>query len=221
MRAALGAAGASGRAYRVPGRIEVLGKHTDYAGGRSLLCAVEQGFVVVAVPRADAVVRVTNVADGAVAMLGLDAGLPEPLEAWMRYPATVLRRVARNFPEARRGADIAFLSDLPLASGMSSSSAFMVAVFLAVAGINRLSGDPSYLGAIESPEDLAGYLATIENGQSFGALTGDRGVGTFGGSEDHTAMLCCREGELSQYRSARFVTKDRSPARRGTGSSSG
>jgi len=46
---------------------------------------------------------------------------------------------------------------------------------------------------------LAGYLGTVENGQSFGGLPGDKGVGTFGGSEDHTAMLCCRGGALSQY----------------------
>ena len=44
----------SGEALRwfVPGRIEVLGKHTDYAGGRSLLCAVGRGFCVAASPRA-------------------------------------------------------------------------------------------------------------------------------------------------------------------------
>ena len=201
VRAALprGGAGHESCAWRVPGRIEVLGKHTDYAGGRSLVCAVEQGFVVAAVPRADAVVRVINVADGSEVSLALDPGLPPPSDAWMRYPATVVRRLARNFPGARRGADLAFLSDLPLASGMSSLSAFMVAVFLAVADVNRLSETPAYTQAISTPEDLAGYLATVENGQSFGALTGDRGVGTFGGSEDHTAMLCCRAGELSQY----------------------
>lgn len=197
-RAALDARGAT-QAFWVPGRIEVLGKHTDYAGGRSLVCAVEHGFVIVALARDDSRVRVVNAADGAVATLALDAGLREPPDAWMRYPATVLRRVARNFPDAIRGADLAFLSDLPRASGMSSSSAFMVAVFLAVAGVNHLQADGRYRDAIRSPEDLAGYLATIENGQSFGALTGDRGVGTFGGSEDHTAMLCCRQEELSQY----------------------
>jgi galactokinase len=186
-------------AWRVPGRIEVLGKHTDYAGGRSLVCAVEQGFVVAAAPRSDALVRVLNVADGSEVRLELEPGLAPPPEPWMRYPATVVRRVARNFPDARQGVDLAFLSDLPLASGMSSSSAFMVAVFLAIADINRLAEDPAYRRAISTPEDLAGYLATVENGQSFGALTGDRGVGTFGGSEDHTAMLCCRAGELSQY----------------------
>jgi hypothetical protein len=45
---ALAAAGVSNlsdlRAYFVPGRVEVLGKHTDYAGGRSLLAAVERGI---------------------------------------------------------------------------------------------------------------------------------------------------------------------------------
>jgi galactokinase len=189
----------SAPAFWVPGRIEVLGKHTDYAGGRSLICAVERGFVIVAVPRNDSLVRVLNLADGSEVMLALDARLPDPPDAWMRYPATVLRRVARNFPDARRGADVAFLSDLPPASGMSSSSAFIVAVFLAIAAVNQVSDDARYQDAIATPDDLAGYLATVENGQSFGPLTGHGGVGTFGGSEDHTAMLCCRAGELSQY----------------------
>src|SRR5258708_3213568 len=48
------------RHWFVPGRIEVLGKHTDYAGGRSLLCAVERGFCVSASPRRDGVLQVTD-----------------------------------------------------------------------------------------------------------------------------------------------------------------
>ena len=194
-----GEAPASPVKFFVPGRIEVLGKHTDYAGGRSLVCAVERGFVVAAVPRTDALVRVIDVAGRRVEMLALDPQLPDPAAAWARYPATVFRRVARNFPAARVGADLAFISDLPLASGMSSSSAFMVAMFLAVAALNRLEEEPAYRREIASREDLAGYLGTVENGQTFGALTGDRGVGTFGGSEDHTAMLCAKADELSQY----------------------
>ena len=39
--------------WYVPGRVEVLGKHTDYAGGRSLLAATERGFVFAAAPRTD------------------------------------------------------------------------------------------------------------------------------------------------------------------------
>ena len=186
-------------AYFVPGRVEVLGKHTDYAGGRSLLAAVEQGFVVASRPRGDRRVEVHDVEGGRLAALALDPALPEQAEAWARYPATVLRRLARNFPEASTGADVAFLSNLPHASGMSSSSAFMIAIYLAVAGLNGLDRLEAYRRSIRSREDLAGYLGTIENGQSFGELAGDRGVGTFGGSEDHTAILEGREGELGIY----------------------
>src|SRR5690349_17109863 len=49
--AALGSDASDATAWWVPGRIEFLGKHTDYAGGRSLLCAAERGFAVVSVPR--------------------------------------------------------------------------------------------------------------------------------------------------------------------------
>ena len=187
-------------AFFVPGRIEVLGKHTDYAGGRSLLCAAEQGFCLVARLRADRRVTIVNVDSGERADLALDPDLEPQVGHWSNYPATVLRRVARNFPDAASGADLAFGSDLPPASGMSSSSAFMIAVFLAIAAVNRLDDRAAYRSAIRSRTDLAGYLGTVENGQTFGCLAGDKGVGTFGGSEDHTAILCCRPATLSQYR---------------------
>ena len=48
----------------VPGRLEVFGKHTDYAGGRSLVAATCRGFGVVAAPRRDALVRVIDAAGG-------------------------------------------------------------------------------------------------------------------------------------------------------------
>jgi len=202
-RQAIGPAGPGpGAAFFVPGRIEVLGKHTDYGGGRSLLCAAEQGFCLAAAARRDRQVTVVNADTGERVVLALSPDLQPAMGDWSNYPATVLRRLARNFPDASIGADIAFASDLPPASGMSSSSAFMVAVFLAVATLNGLEGTREYRGAIGGPTELAGYLGTIENGQTFGPLAGDKGVGTFGGSEDHTAMLCCRASMLSQYRFA-------------------
>src|SRR5512143_256800 len=48
----------------VPGRIEVLGKHTDYAGGRSLLCALERGVCLVARARTDRLLTVHDIACG-------------------------------------------------------------------------------------------------------------------------------------------------------------
>lgn len=183
----------------VPGRIEVLGKHTDYAGGRSLLCAVEQGFTVVARPRLDSRVVVTALDSGELFDTALDPGLEPSLGHWSNYPATVIRRLARNFPGARTGADIVFASDLPPAAGMSSSSALMIGVFVAVASVNRLSETAAYRSAVDSPLALAAYAATMENGRSFKQLDGDRGVGTFGGSQDHTAILACHAGRLARY----------------------
>jgi galactokinase len=189
----------------VPGRIEFLGKHTDYAGGRSLICAVERGICVIVSPRSDAVVRVIDAPaagrarDDAPVEFALSPELAPRIGHWSNYPMTVARRVARNFPGELRGADIALASDLPPAAGMSSSSALMIAIFLALDAVNDLRARPEYLANIHSTEDLAGYLGTIENGQTFGTLAGDRGVGTFGGSQDHTAILCGKPGQLSQY----------------------
>jgi galactokinase len=183
----------------VPGRIEFLGKHTDYAGGRSLICALERGFCVVAAGRDDASVRITDAGRADHVEFSLSRELIPRAGHWSNYPMTVAGRVARNFPGALRGADIAFISDLPPAAGLSSSSALIVAIFSSVARVNALDQRDEYKSNIHSLEDLAGYLGTIENGQSFGSLAGSKGVGTFGGSQDHTAVLCCRPGQLSQY----------------------
>ncbi len=191
----------SGRlhAWFIPGRIEVLGKHTDYAGGRSLICTVERGFCLVAWPRQDNVVRILDVVQNAQAEFAVHQELTLAPGHWSNYPKTVARRVARNFPGTLRGAEIALASDLPAAAGMSSSSALIVASFLVLARVNQLSEHEQYRRNISDAESLANYLGTVENGQSFGSLVGDRGVGTFGGSEDHTAILCSRAGQISQY----------------------
>jgi galactokinase len=183
----------------VPGRIEFLGKHTDYAGGRSLICTVERGFCVAAAPRDDGVIRITDAArqDSFESVISPD--VTPRAGHWSNYVATVSSRIAQNFSGALRGADIVVASDLPPASGLSSSSALVIAVFNVVAWVNALNQRAEFKSNISSLEDLAGYLGTVENGQTFGSFTGRQGVGTFGGSQDHTAILCSRAGALSQY----------------------
>jgi galactokinase len=185
--------------FWVPGRIEILGKHTDYSGGSSLVCAVERGFAVAAVPRGDRAVRLFDAGSAVRAEFTMSATLSPQHGSWAAYPMTVARRIARDFGRTG-GAEISFASDLPAAAGLSSSSALIVATYLALASILRLEELEAYCFNIRSAEDLAGYLGTVENGQGFGTLGGDLGVGTFGGSEDHTAILCCRAGHASQYR---------------------
>lgn len=190
-------------AFVIPGRIEVLGKHTDYAGGRSLTCSTEQGFCLVAVARDDRQVEIEDVGRSVHDRFAIEASLEPSAPDWTRYAKTVARRLARDFGERGaadlRGADIALASDLPAAAGMSSSSALVVGLFQVLVAVNRIEERPEYLAEIGSPEELAGYLAAVENGRPFGSFGGDLGVGTFGGSEDHTAILCSAAGRIGQY----------------------
>jgi galactokinase len=198
LRAGTGADGPSARWF-VPGRIEVLGKHTDYAGGRSLLCAVGRGFCVAASARPDRVLRVLDAGRRLEVEVPLEPSLMPASSGWKVYVETVAARVARNFGGGLRGADVALASDLPRASGLSSSSALVVALFTALSEVNDLPARATYAASIRSAEDLGGYLGALENGRGFGRLPGEHGVGTFGGSEDQTAILCSRAGEIAQY----------------------
>jgi len=84
----------------VPGRIEVLGKHTDYGGGRSLLCTAERGFCVAAVHRSDSLVRINDVIRRQSFEFTMSPEVEVPDRGWTVYPAVVARRLARNFPGA-------------------------------------------------------------------------------------------------------------------------
>ncbi len=186
-------------AFFVPGRLEVLGKHTDYAGGRSLVAALEQGFCIVARPRDDRQITIIDARNGETLRFHADSEMSVQKAAWAKYPMTVVRRIARNFPGANRGADIAFVSDLPAAAGLGSSSALMTGVFLVLSEVNQLPARDEYWHDIGNKIDLANYLGTIENGQSFGNLAGDEKADDFGGSEDMIAIHCAEPNSISQY----------------------
>lgn len=183
----------------VPGRVELAGKHTDYAGGRSLVCAIERGICLLAAPRSDAQIRVRSIDLNSEAHFSLDRDTEPCRGDWSNYVVTVARRIAQDFPTARTGADIAFGADLPRSAGMSSSSALIVAVFSALAKVNSLDELDFFRRFIRNREDLAGYLGAIECGAPFGVSASHKGVGTLGGSEDHIAILCSRAGFFRQY----------------------
>ena len=190
------------RTWIVPGRIEVLGKHVDYAGGRSLLCTVERGIVVVAAPRDDGNVILRDARRRESMALAIE---PSPFPSsqaplpWSVYPRTVVRRLFANFGSQIVGADIALASSLPPAAGVSSSSALIVGLTLALAGLSDLRDDARWSRALTPRTKLAGYIGALENGLDFEMLPGERGVGTMGGAQDQTAILCCAPGKLDVF----------------------
>ncbi|HEX4568409.1 MAG TPA: galactokinase family protein [Vicinamibacterales bacterium] len=190
--------GAPTDVWWVPGRIEVFGKHTDYAGGRTLVCPVPRGFAVLAAPREDRTVTVTDASRGDSITLPAGTDVP-PQTGWRHYVEVAVRRLARNFPGCALAADIVLASDLPPASGMSSSSALVIAVAAALAAIGGVRKHRAWQANVRTPLDAAAYYACIENGRRFGGLEGDSGVGTHGGSEDHAAIVEGRAGMVSAF----------------------
>ena len=181
----------------VPGRLEVFGKHTDYAGGRTLVAAVPRGMTVTALAADDGRVTFDDVTTGQSWIFPVDARLQA--RGWRRYISTVIRRLARNFPGANLSARIEISSNLPRAAGLSSSSALVIAVAEALIARSGIDRREPWGSNIRSTADRAAYFGCIENGAPFGSLAGDDGVGTHGGSEDHAAILLSRRGFLQQF----------------------
>lgn len=213
------------RVYHVPGRLEfTAGKHTDYVGLPVPNFAIDRGFLAMVAP---ADTPTVTMAPTGPAYPGIQFGLEDldpdlsalevphdvdggGAQQWRNYPITVLQRMCRNFHDlrGRDGVEVAFGSDLPPASGMSSSSALMIMTFIACAGANGLLEEEYFRRSMRGTdrrgtlENLALYLACCENGSRFEnpttgvVLEGQEGVGTFGGSQDHVAILLGRRGHL-------------------------
>ena len=183
-----------------PGRIEIFGKHTDYAGGYSLLAAVPRGIALEARRRADGIVRVGDIFDGQVIEVDPATEAPPHYRGIQRYVHVVAHRFHLNFPGSDLGANVAIASDLPRASGLSSSSALVTGVALALIARANLREHPEFQRHIRDSHELGWYLGCVENGLDFPGLPGSAGVGTHGGSEDHTAILACKTERVSLYR---------------------
>lgn len=183
----------------IPGRIEFLGKHTDYCGGRSIVCAIDRGFHCEVEEHSEPVVVLENLDISERISVALRDPISLPSH-WTNYAVEVVRRLGTNFPEGlKSGVKIRFNSDLPKAAGLSSSSALMIMVFAALDLVNDLGGSSRYQDNIHDKLDLAEYLGCVENGQSFRELAGSAGVGTFGGSQDHAAIVLGKADKLSAF----------------------
>ena len=203
-----------------PNRVELLGKHTDYQGGETLVLAGPKNFFALAAPAADGVSELVN-ADPRLGETALRMGgdAPEILAEGVgaRYTIQVARRLTRNLADAGfsppGNVKAVFLSDIPIGGGTSGSSAKVITDFLVFITTSGLSASESFAKLIIENGRKAGlqlnqrglddfllslsmYIAHYENGLDFGDLKGDRGVGTFGGSEDHTAILLGRQGSF-------------------------
>jgi galactokinase len=133
--------GSEPRLYRAPGRVNLIGEHTDYNDGFVLPAAIDLAAWVGAAPRDDRVLRIEAVDLRRRAERSLDEPDPQPARDWSDYAfgvAVELERAGHRL----RGADLALTSDVPVGAGMSSSAALEVAVALALLDLADVQLDP-------------------------------------------------------------------------------
>jgi galactokinase len=122
------------RWFRAPGRVNLIGDHTDYNDGFVLPLAIDRWCVVAA--REAVTVRVHSLdVDGTAEVAADGSTEPETLGAgWGRYVAAVVSELAA-LGRPPVGMEAVLASDVPLGSGLSSSAALEVACAVALAGI--------------------------------------------------------------------------------------
>ena len=116
---------------RAPGRLELLGNHTDYNDGLVLAAAIDRELAIAIAPRTDRLVRIASLALNEEVTLDPRGVSPAAVPLWARYVVGVLAQlVARRITVP--GFDALVTSDLPPGAGLSSSAALEVATALAV-----------------------------------------------------------------------------------------
>jgi galactokinase len=111
---------------RAPGRVELLGNHTDYNQGLVMALAVDKFIAMAAAPRDDGKVELVSTAFDAPARFAVDRIEKDPTATWADYTKGLLLQL-RDRGVPLRGFNAAIHSTVPLGAGLSSSAALLVA----------------------------------------------------------------------------------------------
>lgn len=163
-------------AWAAPGRVNLIGEHTDYNDGYVMPFALPHTTRAAVARRDDGLLRLHSAAmDGGVVELRIDDLAPGTTRGWACYPAAVLWTL-RQAGHDIGGADIHYDSTVPVGGGLSSSAALQVVTALALTELHGVRG--------VSRQELALLCQSSENTY----------VGAPVGVMDQTASACCTEG---------------------------
>jgi len=173
------------RIFRAPGRVNLIGEHTDYNDGFVLPAAIDLYTWTAIAPRADHQLHVFSENLNESAEIDLTAGAPQPRAAWSDYVqgvAVMLQKAGIALP----GSDVVIHSNVPTGAGLSSSAALEVSV---ASALLASSGETLPL------KEVAKLCQRAEN-EFVGARVGimDQFASCFG-SANHAILLDCRSLE--------------------------
>jgi len=175
--------------WSAPGRVNLIGEHTDYNDGLVLPIALPHRTDAACSPRADHLLRIHSAQVGETIEVDLDTVGPGSPAGWTAYVAGVLWAL-REAGHAVRGMDVTVDSEVPVGAGLSSSAALECAVGAAASdlfGLGLLFDDASRAR-------LAAACVRAEN-EVAGAMTGgmDQSAALLC-RVDHALLLDCRSG---------------------------
>lgn len=177
--------------WAAPGRVNLIGEHTDYNGGLCLPIALPHRTYVALAARDDTMVRaVSDIAPETVAEAELNGLAAGGVDGWAAYPVGVAWALRDAGFGQVRGFDAAFVSCVPLGSGLSSSAAMTCSTALALDDVHALGFGGDDAGritlidaAIRAENDMAGA--------STGGLDQNASMRC---TEGHALRLDCRPG---------------------------
>jgi galactokinase len=163
-----------------PGRVNLIGEHTDYSGGLVLPVAVDLGVTVIGHPDASAI-RLQSEAFGETVELDCDGSPRAPLDGWGRYASAVAMLLHRRGRPAS-GLDGVIESTLPPGAGLSSSAALDVAIAIALCRSAGFELPPLELARVAQEAELEAVGVPCGLMDPATALLGRRG---------HALLLDC------------------------------
>lgn len=170
--------------FRAPGRVNLIGEHTDYNDGFVLPCAINYHTVIAASARPDdQVVLVAADFGGQASQFSLlDPILPDPAAPWSNYVRGVAWALTKRGYRPS-GANMVISGNVPLAAGLSSSAALEVVAGTAWAGLGGLDIDGKTIALVgqQAENEFVGMRCGIMD-QFISAL----------GRQDHALLLDCR-----------------------------
>ena len=114
--------------YFSPGRVNLIGEHTDYNGGHVFPCAISLGTYALVAPRTDGISRLysMNLPEQGVVQFPMHGAVKSDAYGWANYPVGVVRVMEDAGHRAAHGFDIVLYGTLPNGAGLSSSASIEV-----------------------------------------------------------------------------------------------
>lgn len=170
--------------YFAPGRVNLIGEHTDYNGGYVFPCALSFGTYLLLAENNDKQLRFQSLnIEGSLVTLGLDAlTTPLPNNCWANYPLGCIAQYIKRGFQLTKGYDMLFWGNVPAGAGLSSSAAIEVATACAFNDVLGTGYDKTELAKIGqlSEHEFAGVNCGIMD--QFASAQG---------KQDHAIFLNC------------------------------